>query len=288
MTTWDRLHELAAALPALPLTYTPPAHPHDHWQICDATGTILACPHQPPHPALAAYLTQAPELFAALADTTPAPEPTPHPQRPSHERSKGQEAHPSDAAPSLLELARIVPRPDAPPPPDTARLWLPSVLPQTAAWLDAHGMSREDVWRILADPLHTRPGRDGARIYAGVSHEVVLSADASVVLAVYPRPDTPSPAASPTPAPRSTPQRSRTHQARPPHKLTGDPAQFAALLQLHGFTMATTPSGHQRVTHPQHPGRSLNLPSTPSDHRWALNAAARIRRAFGVDLRLDP
>ena len=65
-------------------------------------------------------------------------------------------------------------------------------------------------------------------------------------------------------------------------------AQFAALLQLHGFTMTHTPGGHQRVTHPQHPGHSIALPSTPSDHRWALNAAARIRREFGVDLRLDP
>ena len=41
----------------------------------------------------------------------------------------------------------------------------------------------------------------------------------------------------------------------------------------------------QRITHEDHPGLAVTLPSTPSDHRWAQNTIAEVRAVFGIDLR---
>ncbi|MBD4567890.1 hypothetical protein GUG69_25800, partial [Xanthomonas citri pv. citri] len=57
------------------------------------------------------------------------------------------------------------------------------------------------------------------------------------------------------------------------------------LLARHGFTVTPDTNRHRQVTHPDHPGAMVTIPSTPSDHRWALNTASQIRRTFGIDLR---
>ena len=52
----------------------------------------------------------------------------------------------------------------------------------------AHGVTRQAVAGIVAEPQHTRPGYRGATIYAGASLEVVVAEDRATVLAVfYPR-----------------------------------------------------------------------------------------------------
>lgn len=42
---------------------------------------------------------------------------------------------------------------------------------------------------------------------------------------------------------------------------------------------------HGRLTHPEHPGKSVTFPLTPSDHRWWRNLLTQIRTEFGIDLR---
>lgn len=87
-------------------------------------------------------------------------------------------------------------------------------------------------------------------------------------------------------APARPARRGRT--ARPARTIPSGGREFLRLLTDHGFQITTDTSRHRRVTHPDHPGAVVVIPSSPSDHRWALNTASQIRRTFGIDLRHAP
>lgn len=179
----------------------------------------------------------------------------------------------------------------------TPRARGPVVITRTAEWMEINDISLQTVEAILEAPEHTRPGYQGATIYSGNGYDVVLSADEHAVLAVHPRLKT-SPASPASPdRPRSDRERSSTRddirrrkatKTRPARKITGDYSQFLTLALSHGFAVSADTGRHRRLTHPQHPGETVFIPSTPSDHRWALNAATEIRKRFGIDLRRNP
>lgn len=159
----------------------------------------------------------------------------------------------------------------------------------TARWMRAHGVTRQAVAGIVAEPQHTRPGYRGATIYAGASLEVVVAEDGATVLAVYPRTPQPAPAGDPPRAPARPARRGRTSRtARPARTIPSGGREFLRLLTDHGFQTTTDTSRLRRVTHPDHPGAVVVIPSSPSDHRWALNTVSQIRRTFGIDLRHAP
>ncbi|PKZ37078.1 hypothetical protein CYJ75_12450 [Kocuria rhizophila] len=276
------LHELPGSPP---YTYTPPAHAHDHWAVTDTAGHIIACPHTAPPAALAALLTEAVPLLQAAAEALEAPEHHPHPSKPAERRT---------AAPTVPTPAEL-PHPPAPTttgtPGDqeTGGARGPGIVASTARWMRAHGVTRQAVAGIVADPQHTRPGYRGATIYAGASLEVVVAEDGATVLAVYPRTPQPAPAGDPPRAPARPARRGRTSRtARPGHTIPSERREFLRLLTDHGFQVTADTSRHRRVTHPDHPGAVVVIPSSPSDHRWALNTASQIRRTFGIDLRHTP
>lgn len=153
----------------------------------------------------------------------------------------------------------------------------------------AHGVTRQAVAGIVAEPQHTRPGYRGATIYAGASLEVVVTEDGATVLAVYPRTPQPAPAGDPPRAPTRPARRGRTSRtARPARTIPSGRREFLRLLTDHGFQITTDTSRHRRVTHPDHPGAVVVIPSSRSNHRWALNTVSQIRRTFGIDLRHAP
>lgn len=280
-----RIKELLVDLPGLPpYAYTPPLHSHDHWELTDATGAILACPHTPIHPALADFLEHAPQLLHTVITALEGQ--TPH-QATASPAERRTDAH-------AVPTPRETPLPQSQPIPETPGARGPVVITRTAAWMDDNGVSIETVEAILEAPEHTRPGYQGATIYSGNGYDVVLSADRQVVLAVHPRPRTSPP--SPAPAhgsrersnTRAEIRRRKATKARPARKITGDYSQFLTLALSHGFAISMDTGRHRRLTHPDHPEETVFIPSTPSDHRWALNAATEIRKRFGIDLRRNP
>lgn len=67
-----------------------------------------------------------------------------------------------------------------------------------------------------------------------------------------------------------------------------DTDALLALCSEHGFDHQMTRGGHYRLTHAEHPGRTVSLPSTPSDPRGLLNSVTTIRSVFGIDVRQHP
>lgn len=61
-----------------------------------------------------------------------------------------------------------------------------------------------------------------------------------------------------------------------------DAEELRQLLVERGFSVDVAQSGHRRVSRD---GSSVNISSTPSDHRTVLNEAKKIERHFGVSLR---
>src|SRR5699024_4572106 len=61
-----------------------------------------------------------------------------------------------------------------------------------------------------------------------------------------------------------------------------DAEELRQLLVERGFSVDVAQSGHRRVSQD---GSSVNISSTPSDHRTVLNEAKKIERHFGVSLR---
>lgn len=58
-------------------------------------------------------------------------------------------------------------------------------------------------------------------------------------------------------------------------------------LQLHGFTVELKKGGHYKITHPSST-KTVPMPASPSDHRWALNLRSQLRSVFGIDIRKQP
>ena len=55
---------------------------------------------------------------------------------------------------------------------------------------------------------------------------------------------------------------------------------FLKMLDSKGIQAEARKSGHIKLTHPDHPGKSVFMPSTPSDHRALKNAHSQVKRTF--------
>lgn len=231
----------------LPLHLEPAADAHDHWAIVDAAGTIHACPHQAPTPALWALIHQAASSEpASTAGSDASASPTvPKPRRPQPRGTPAGEQQPLRFHPPALEA------------------------------MDRAGITEQTVAEVLASPTHTEPGRRGATVVYG-RHLRIVVGDDGMVLVVADRAPYGASTRSGTPAVRGT-----KHDPRAPRPQTV--ADYQRRLQDHGFVI-TPGSKHPIVTHPKVPGVQLGLPSTPSDHRGLLNHAAEIRSLFGIDV----
>lgn len=84
------------------------------------------------------------------------------------------------------------------------------------------------------------------------------------------------------PAPRG-----RRASGAPAHQMPESSAEIERLLIAHGFEISAGRGGHHKATHRDHPGVTITIPLTPSDHRSYPNLLAEIRRRTGVDVRPD-
>lgn len=275
------------------LTYTPPASPHDHWQITDEHGNVLVCPHQPPSAALLERLGLA---VAPAAEVETRPTPTPadlnrwaQPLSTAADPETGPDGPVPGQGPGP-ESAEVVwstatgQRPDPIGSPYSQAV-APSdldILPAAAEIASEKGITREDIAAAMATPDRIEPGRGDAEVRYGGGLRIIVGAD-SVVLRV-------EEASHGVQAPSgSTSTRARPGSSKGANRvpLPTTRKEFIALLESRGFVVS--PGGkHASVTHPEHPGQKMPLPLSPSDHRWAHNQVAQTRSVFGIDLRLPP
>ncbi|MEU6855123.1 hypothetical protein [Rothia kristinae] len=258
----SRWSELARALPEGPLTYHPPREHHGHWSVTDAAGREVLCPHTPPTPEVVALLTRGLELIREEAGSTPEPAaPTP--------LDLAWSGRPALAAAEAGERAGNP-------------VWNLRPLRKVTKFLRRQGMAFGEIVAIVADPEGTEPGRDGATIYVARGLRVVVGSDGETVLAVYPvgEPERAEPPVSTGPPMPRVPGTKADRRVPVPT----DRTDFVALLRSRGFDVVDG-GKHQRITHEDHPGLAVTLPSTPSDHRWAQNTIAEVRAVFGIDLR---
>ncbi len=82
------------------------------------------------------------------------------------------------------------------------------------------------------------------------------------------------------PAPRA-----RRSTGGPAHRAPESSAELERMLRGHGFEISAGRGGHHKATHREHPGVTITIPHTPSDHRSYPNLLAEIRRRTGIDIR---
>lgn len=285
-----------------PLHYTPAADLHGHWQITDASGQVLVCPHQPPTP----------ELLDLLG-ITPDPAAPPTPEAGSTDRAAQNPASDDpagDPAPEVTPAtvaAAITGPGDAETPGGPGAVWTTDTVtghgPGDASYSDGEtrwerlpqgaplayigqvekviaraNLTREHVAQVVREPEWVEAQRGDALACHRDATRVVIGGDGTVLHV------------SRDPTPRPEGARTRSVGMRPG---TGKDSRRAPmpttrqglidLLHDHGFTV-TNGGKHGAVTHPDHPGK-VPLPHSPSDHRWIPNSITQIRQKFGIDLR---
>lgn len=77
--------------------------------------------------------------------------------------------------------------------------------------------------------------------------------------------------------------RARRAGGGPSRTVPGSLSECERMLRSHGFEISTG-RAHSKGTHPDHPGVTITLPHTPSDHRSWANLTADIRRRTGIDI----
>ncbi|QLD10448.1 type II toxin-antitoxin system HicA family toxin [Microbacterium oleivorans] len=82
------------------------------------------------------------------------------------------------------------------------------------------------------------------------------------------------------PAPRA-----RRSTVGPAHRAPESSTELERMLRGHGFEISAGRGGHHKATHREHPGVTIIIPHTPSDHRSYPNLLAEIRRRTGLDIR---
>lgn len=77
----------------------------------------------------------------------------------------------------------------------------------------------------------------------------------------------------------------RAASGGPGRKMPTSYAELTTLLSAHGFVIEQG-KNHPKVQHPDHPGVTVTIPRTTSDHRGYINMVATLRSEFGIDITL--
>ena len=248
-----------------PIHYNAPRGEHEHWSIEDAAGRELACPHTPPHPHLIDLLLSLnpPETQKESSSEQSDIGPVPTPAIGKRLAQAAKQVRPVDAVEAVEHM-------------NTENLHIPA---KTRDWMSRNHVSREHVAQIV-ETAPIQVDRDNPNIVHlhGDDYEVVAAPLDDVVLTVLPTPQ----------GADVQPQTGRRANTGSRIVLTGEAGQFWELVAEHGFVTSPTSSGHVRITHPDSPGAQVFGPSTPSDARSCINAAMRLRKVFGIDIRYRP
>lgn len=136
------------------------------------------------------------------------------------------------------------------------------------------GISPAEVDATLDHPFSTEPTHqhNGTLFVRGTLGVIVPLDDPCMVVALF-RVD-----ATAQPKPRA-----RRAGGGPSRAVPDSFTECERMLRSHGFEIATS-GAHGKATHPDHPGVTITLPHTPSDHRSWANLTADIRRRTGIDI----
>lgn len=213
---------------------------------------------------------------------------------PAEAAQEAPEAVLAPAAPTVTPIdvaARA--RPILPPAEEPSTLVYDSANPAAAveweaAWEFTHraqeqmeklGITRDQVRAAAAEPEYTTPPAYGT----GTNHvrdgiRALIAADNPKVIIGISRED-----------PRSVPVTTgpvRRVSGGPGRRMPSRYTEMVDLLEDHGFELLerTGRGPHDKAVHPEHPGVTLVIPRTPSDHRSYPNCIAEIRRQTGIDI----
>jgi predicted RNA binding protein YcfA (HicA-like mRNA interferase family) len=155
---------------------------------------------------------------------------------------------------------------------------------------DHVGMSDEE---LVAAVLHPQDGwlspQDGTslvRIHDGCA--VVVAADDDTLILSAMTTERAFEKRRAAGHPHSSGGRRKPGSGSPTGRRPQDTDALLAMCTEHGFDHELTRGGHYRLTHPQHPSRTVSLSATPSDSRSILNSVTAIRSVFGIDVRQQP
>lgn len=145
---------------------------------------------------------------------------------------------------------------------------------KAAAQISELGVSPADVDAAIDTPhaTETTHQHNGTLYIRGDLGAIVPHDDPCVVVSLFRIEEN----AAPTP-------RTRRASGGPARRTPTTPAELNRQLRAHGFEISTG-GGHPKATHPDHPGVTITLPHTPSDHRGYANLTADIRRHTGIDI----
>lgn len=149
---------------------------------------------------------------------------------------------------------------------------------KAAAQIQELGVDVAAVDEAINEPHSTeRTHQDNGTLYVRGDLGVIVPDDDPAVVVALLRID---PDAAPVP-------RGRRATGGPAHRTPESSAELEQLLRAHGFEISAGRGGHHKATHQHHPGVTITIPHTPSDHRSFPNLLAEIRRRTGVDVRSD-
>ena len=157
-----------------------------------------------------------------------------------------------------------------------------------AAWEFTHraqeqmvqlGITRDQVLAAAEDPEYTTAPAYGT----GTNHvrdgiRALIASDNPKVIIGISREDSRSVPVTTGPV--------RRVSGGPGRRMPSRYTELVDLLEDHGFELLER-SGrgpHDKAVHPEHPGVTLVIPRTPSDHRSYPNCIAEIRRQTGIDI----
>lgn len=147
---------------------------------------------------------------------------------------------------------------------------------KAATQIQELGVNAEAVDQAIDEPHSTERTHqnNGTLFVRGDLGVIVPDDDPALVIALLRI----NPGAAPAP-------RGRRASGGPAHRMPESSAEIERLLRAHGFEISAGRGGHHKATHRDHPGVTITIPHTPSDHRSYPNLLAEIRRRTGVDIR---
>ncbi|MGC5173030.1 hypothetical protein ACLQ2Q_20520 [Microbacterium sp. DT81.1] len=147
---------------------------------------------------------------------------------------------------------------------------------KAATQIQELGVDVAAVDRAIGEPHSTeRTHQHNGTLYIRGDLGVIVPDDDPALVIALLRID---PGAAPAP-------RGRRASGGPAHQMPESSAELERLLIAHGFEISAGRGGHHKATYRDHPGVTITIPHTPSDHRSYPNLLAEIRRRTGVDVR---
>jgi hypothetical protein len=189
-------------------------------------------------------------------------------------------------------VVNAAPKPTAPPVPAPPKNMLVSAQERQAKaaalgpWRFTHlargqletlGLTKRDIVTILDGSHMTVPSSSGtATNHYGNGLLIMVDADGECIISVIER-------QAPDSAQRST-RSQKAHSGGSGRSMPSNVRELLTALKAHGFTTELGGTGHHLVTHPDHPGVRISVPSSPSDRRSYPNAVSDIKRRTGIDI----